>query len=235
MKRFYTLFIFSYLILNIGSLMAQTIWTGPIITFTRENFVDWELEENQDRMTDIVWITRADLKGIFNIYSENVFASHFSPEDTEWSFGTTADIGSLTFDNWQDSVGSFPPSQVDKDMVIHLITDDIYIDIKFTYWATGGEGGGFSYERSSDPDLGNTEIELSKNLKIVPNPSNDAINVSGLLKKSTYKIYDSLGKEICNGNVSYNETIDIQDFENGIYFIKIYTENHIIDKKFIKN
>ncbi len=186
-------------------------------------------------MTDIVWITRADLKGIFNIYSENFYTNYFSPEGTEWSYGTTADIGSLTFSNWQDTNGSFPPSMVGKEMVIHLITDDIYIDLKFTYWAVGGEGGGFSYERSTDPNLGNTEFELSKKWKLIPNPSNDFIKVSDLYKKIKYKIYNSLGKEISKGNVSYNETIDIHDFENGLYFIKIYSENKIYTKKFIKN
>ncbi len=235
MKKLYTLFIISYLTLNIGTLIAQTIWTGPIMTFTRENFVDWELEENQDRMTDIVWITRADFKGIYNIYSENFYADYFSPEDTEWSYGTTADIGSLTLSNWQDTVGSFPPSMVGQDMVIHLITDDIYIDLKFTYWATGGEGGGFSYERSTDQNLGTMEFELSKKWKVVPNPSNDFIKVPDLFNKSKYGIYDYLGKEICKGDISYNETIDIHYFENGLYFIKIYTENQIIIKKFIKN
>ncbi len=33
-------------------------------------------------------------------------------------------------------------------MVLHLITDDIYIDIKFLSWTSGGNGG-FSYERST--------------------------------------------------------------------------------------
>ncbi len=235
MKNLFTLFIISYLTLNLGNLMAQTIWTGPIMTFTKDNFVDWELEENQDRITDIVWITRADLKGIFNIYSENMYINYISPEDTEWSYGTTADIGSLTFSNWQETNGSFPPSMIGQDMVVHLITDNIYIDLKFTSWVSGGEGGGFSYERSTDPDLGTTEFELSKKWKIVPNPSNNFIKVSDLFSKGKYKIYNSLGKEICKGNISNNETIDIYNFENGLYFIKIYTENTIFTKKFIKN
>ncbi|MCX5654761.1 MAG: autotransporter-associated beta strand repeat-containing protein, partial [Planctomycetota bacterium] len=35
---------------------------------------------------------------------------------------------------------------------MHLISEDIYIDIKFTSWTSGGAGGGFSYERATaDP------------------------------------------------------------------------------------
>jgi hypothetical protein len=39
------------------------------------------------------------------------------------------------------------------DAVVHLITDDIYIDITFLDWTPGigGGGGGFVYERSTIP------------------------------------------------------------------------------------
>jgi hypothetical protein len=35
--------------------------------------------------------------------------------------------------------------------VVHLISDDIYLDINFTSWTQGGDvnGGGFSYTRST--------------------------------------------------------------------------------------
>ena len=70
---------------------------------------------------------------------------------TEWAIGTTADIGTVTFQNWEDTSNSNPPSLVNRDLVVHLITDNIYIDIKFTSWASGQSGGqgGFSYERST--------------------------------------------------------------------------------------
>ena len=42
-----------------------------------------------------------------------------------------------------------PPCQVGNDMVLHLITDDIYIDIKYLSWTQNGQGGGFSYQRSN--------------------------------------------------------------------------------------
>ena len=32
---------------------------------------------------------------------------------------------------------------VGKNYVIHLITDDIYIDLKMLSWRSGGNGGGF--------------------------------------------------------------------------------------------
>jgi uncharacterized protein (TIGR02145 family) len=140
---------------------AQTIWTGPMTTFTKSNDADWTLEANQDRITDNVWITRANNQSIFNI-SDNTDTSSgscigSSPHDTEWAFGTIADgINTLTFDTFLgDSFANCgPPSVVNQNAVLHLITDDIYIDIKFVFWTSGGNGGGFSYMRSTPEGSG---------------------------------------------------------------------------------
>jgi hypothetical protein len=43
----------------------------------------------------------------------------------------------------------YPPGSVGVDAVVHLITDDIYLSLKFTSWSASGSGGGFSYERST--------------------------------------------------------------------------------------
>ena len=44
-----------------------------------------------------------------------------------------------------------------QDLVLHLITDNIYMDIKFTSWKSG-KGGGFSYERSTDQPIATKEF-----------------------------------------------------------------------------
>ena len=129
---------------------ARTVWTGPTITFTKPDYADWTLPENQDRMTDNVWITRKVTQGIFNIAQEAGY-SFASPVDTEWAYGYAADYRDLTFAPWIVWNGQFPPGMVGEEAVVHLITDDIYIDIMFTSWTAFGQGGGFSYERSSPP------------------------------------------------------------------------------------
>ena len=129
---------------------AAEVWTGPKITFSKTAFADTALPANQDRITDNVWLTRASSLGLFNVKTETSYAFNSSPADTEWSFGATADIGSLTFLDWKNAVGSNPPASVGENMVLHLITDDIYIDITFLTWGeTPSSGGFFSYERST--------------------------------------------------------------------------------------
>lgn len=138
-----------------NNLNPNTVWQGNKITFEKANAADWTQEANQDRITDNVWITRANIQGIFNIAQETEFDDddYTSPIDTEWAIGTIADgVDTLTFDTWDNTHDENPSSLLNVNAVLHLITDDIYIDIKFLSWASGGSGGqgGFSYERSTN-------------------------------------------------------------------------------------
>lgn len=128
-----------------GSRAAQ-IWNGPLTTFS-EPGTDPTLEVNQDRLTSNVWITRAASQGIFNAAQENGYTHLSSPVDTEWAYGALADYASLTYANWETWNGGHPPSMVGQPAVVHLISDDIYLAVTFTFW--GGIGGGFAYQRST--------------------------------------------------------------------------------------
>jgi hypothetical protein len=139
-----TLFLISILM----PLAAQEVWTGPMIEFEKADGADPAAAANQDRITDSVWITRGNSGGqIYNAVSESRANSRISPDNTLWALGTTADIDSLSFRNFRQAVGS-PKSVVGKDLVMYIESDDIYIDVVFTSWSTGKDGG-FSYMRSS--------------------------------------------------------------------------------------
>ena len=241
MKQIHTLTILTIFILSINNINAQTVWTGLSTTFTKTNYTDWTLEANQDRMTNNVWLTRANKSGLFNIIketeSDNASApANPAPTDTEWAYGTTANYASLTYENFSVLIGQNFSTIVDgQDIVLHLISDDIYIDIKFISWqsgnAPGGQGGGFSYERSTDQNLSTNEFNLNKSVKPFPNPSSDFIQVSGLTKSESYIIYTILVAEVQKGSISNQEKIDIRNLKNGFYFLKFKNGNTI---KFIK-
>ena len=42
----------------------------PEIDFAKDDYADYNLENSQDRVTDQVWITRANNQGLFNAYNE---------------------------------------------------------------------------------------------------------------------------------------------------------------------
>ena len=131
-------------------IVSANLWGGSRITFTKGDSSDPTIESNQDRITDNVWITRANSGGqIFNIVSETSATSGSSPAGTEWAQGSFDDIGTLTFTSFRNAC----PNQKPKDvvgipMVLHLTAEDIYIEVEFTSWSQGRQGG-FSYQRTT--------------------------------------------------------------------------------------
>ncbi len=126
---------------------AQQVWTGFDFEFQKRNFADWTLPENQDRITNGIWITRADIRGLFNAALEDGYNGTISPADTQWATGNAIDYQDLTFTTWFNWVEGNPPGTVGVQATLHLVSDDIYIDIMFTQWTQRFNGGGFTYLR----------------------------------------------------------------------------------------
>ncbi len=143
---------------------AQVVWTGPTTTFSKLGTAPADLPANQDRLTDNVWLTRGGTGqgGMFNIAQELSFNfdMHPSPIDTEWATevilandGQTiaaSNHSQLTFATWTVAFGG-PSSMLlgnilSKNAVVHLITDNIFLDLKFTDF---GPSGNFAYQRST--------------------------------------------------------------------------------------
>src|ERR1039458_2090155 len=123
---------------------AATIWNGPPVSESNAT--------EPDKITANVWLTRGGSQGLFNAKTESFFTHFFSPADTKWADGTTANYASLSYtdwDTWSKNIHGGPPNTVGVNAVVHLITDDIYIDITFTSW--GGVGGAYSYQRATPP------------------------------------------------------------------------------------
>jgi hypothetical protein len=150
---------------------AQTVWSGLTYTFTKADGTDPQLAQNQDRITNEVWITRGQIGGgLLNAATECgltngcIYTHHFSPQGTEWATAlmptnSTKTIAAmnwqnLTFVNWEGAynsqVGIYILDPAYRDAVVHLIADNIYLDLRFIEWTSRG-GGGFSYQRAVAP------------------------------------------------------------------------------------
>ncbi|HTB83855.1 MAG TPA: hypothetical protein VK742_09395 [Candidatus Sulfotelmatobacter sp.] len=139
--------VFAWLALVPSWTSAATIWDGPLISYNQPSS-DPTQASNQDRITPDVWLTRAASKGLFNAFSETS-ATAFSPANTEWAFGTLTNYASLHYTNWLALLnGASPVTLVGQQLVVHLISDDIYIAMQITLWNSGGSGG-FAYQRST--------------------------------------------------------------------------------------
>jgi hypothetical protein len=138
-----------------GSLLAASaqaapqIWSGRTFAFAKAANANPTLAANQDRITPLVWITRGSTQGIYNINSEAVYSHFLSPAGTTWATGDAVNFGSLTFSDWETWAGGFPPGAIGVNAVVHLVAEDIYVDIVFDSWGVGTSGGGaFSYHRA---------------------------------------------------------------------------------------
>ncbi len=76
----------------------------------------------------------------------------------------------------------------------------------------------------------------SNDFSIYPNPANSEINIytTGKNNIKTISIYNNLGQLMTvNGKTSVKTTLNVSNYENGIYIVKIMTNsNQIITKKF---
>lgn len=131
---------------------ALEVWSGRTFFFVRPDGADWTQAVNQDRIRPAVWLTRKNTMGLFNIALESGFTSA-SPAGTEWATGDAANYASLTFRPWVQWTANNPPATVGVDAVVHLIADDIYVDIRFASWSGGTTAGGFSYFRAVPPPV----------------------------------------------------------------------------------
>jgi surface protein len=82
--------------------------------------------------------------------------------------------------------------------------------------------------------LSTSEIKLSENPSIYPNPASDYIYIKNLKNIISYKIIDASGRLIMNGNIK-SEKIDVRNLLKGNYFLQISTDENTLNFKFIKN
>lgn len=178
----------------VGYAQEPVIWSGEKITFSKLALGD------ADELTSNVTLVRGDAGGLYNSVSE-LGNSASSPEDTQWAYGKTQDdIIGLNFGSFRTSIGqgnqgNKPP--VGVDLVLHLITDNIYIDIKFLTWETGGN---YTYERSTkEPGIRLNGIMSAENnqIKNVANPTHaqDAVTL-GLLLEKISNLQDQIDEQV---------------------------------------
>ena len=129
---------------------GYTIWTGPRVTFTKPAGADPTTAEAQDVITDNVILTRGDGNILYNIAQEMRVTPSTSPIGTLWAMGTSDAVDTLEFEPLKAAANNRMQDLPGRDMVLYLVDENIYIDVRFISWRAGrGNGGGFSYERTT--------------------------------------------------------------------------------------
>ena len=145
--------------LLVTSAAGQIVLSGLTTSFSKAVGAEPTLRANQDRLNLSVLLTRGSSHGLFNPAAEIGYTPS-SPADTEWATtinnpGATiaaTNYAALDFTSWVSAYGnSVGNTIVGRNAVVHIIPEDLYLDIRFTSW-TASSGGGFAYQRSKTPN-----------------------------------------------------------------------------------
>jgi hypothetical protein len=154
-----------FLLAAVGFTRASTLWTGPNIGFYHA------FDGLADEMTTNVIITRGSSGGLYNSFLESGATAGTSPAGTLWAQGLLANYNTLSYGPCPLEQGNSPGQYVGSTFVVHLLTNDIYLELTLTNW--GGEGGApgqqtFGYTRS-------TPAVVSTPVVTITNPVSGAV------------------------------------------------------------
>lgn len=124
---------------------ADTLWTGPNITFTQSatNMVD-------ELIPGAVSFTRDYNQWLFNPDAGDTGPGPDTPTDTLWAFGLIENYLGLdyqTFASYRDN--DLSALLIGNPMVVYLINENAYLSLTFSAWPQ--HGGFFAYTRSTPP------------------------------------------------------------------------------------
>lgn len=80
--------------------------------------------------------------------------------------------------------------------------------------------------------LGVSQVTETKKMSVYPNPFSNKIIIENAIPNSEYELIDCLGKIIYKGTEI--QKIDFSNFKNGVYFLKIISNNTIQNFKLLK-
>jgi hypothetical protein len=186
----------TYIIIN------NSLFADPVI-FAKQDSADWTLPENQDRITDNVWITRKHNQSIFNIAQEEGYSgNNGSPMGTLWADTATANADSINYTNFVVMHGGSPQSLIGDTLSMYLPQDGLYFDVIFLSYSGSNTGGGFSYSRMSINTMTINNELIPKNYRLYqnyPNPFNPTTQIKYDLPEDdlvTINIFDLMGRSI---------------------------------------
>ncbi|WP_294233185.1 T9SS type A sorting domain-containing protein, partial [uncultured Chryseobacterium sp.] len=81
--------------------------------------------------------------------------------------------------------------------------------------------------------LSTSDLVKKNKVGIFPNPVKRILNVASENEVLSLEVYDNLGRLIIK--VSNQQSVKVEDFPKGVYYLKIQTEDKVYYEKFIKD
>lgn len=170
----------------------------------------------------VKWSTYTIEEGLVNSF---VIDIAIDSAGNKW-FGTYNGISRFDGTNWTNYTM--------QDGLLGNTVMTIAIDSKGNKWF--GTSGGVS-EMKEDNFSSTKKITETNYINLYPNPVSDNLNIllSGINIEAGISIFNLNGIEIYSANICSSHTeISMSQFPAGFYLIKVFTEDRVITKKFIK-
>mgnify|MGYP003957093415 FL=1 len=144
-----------------------------VVYFEKENYTDWSLEENQDRIKSDIWITRGDDRPIFNAAVETHDDADDNkdmvPTHTLWAQGRTADVDSSDYQPFRPMTSNNPPSIVGLPLSMQTTSSTYEAPDSVVY---------FKKENYADPSLEENQDRIAESVWITRGDSKPIFNAA---------------------------------------------------------
>ena len=195
-------------------------------TFTKNANTDPSLKENQDRISDKVWLTRGNQYGIYNAYDQTS-AKNQPTSGIELALGNFEELSQLNFETISQWGKKFKGNWLKKNLVLKLTETNEYYSFMMTSWE---KRGGFSYTRWS------TALSINDNsntLTVYPNPTTSILIIEGNIEYQI-KVYDLLGNKVLE---TQGNSINMEHLSTATYIVKVTDKSNKKERtyKILKN
>ena len=195
-------------------------------TFTKSANTDPSLKENQDRISDKVWLTRGNQYGIYNAYDQTS-AKNQPTSGIELALGNFEELSQLNFETISQWGKKFKGNWLNKNLVLKLTETNEYYSFVMTSWETRG---GFSYTRSS---TALSITDYSNTLTIYPNPTKSILIIEGNIEYDI-EVYDLLGNKALE---TQGNSVNMEHLSTATYIVKVTDKSNKKERtyKILKN
>lgn len=194
---------------------------------------------------DSYWVTAKNAEAFYNFFGEIVhewMGANLSNDEAESIFIVNTNhhsgikIDSLTY----NSGPPWPEGAAGLGYSMELI-DPLSDNSNSANWRSSSNYVGMynGHEIYASPGYANSTLGiddevLAKTLNLYPNPVTDLLNINSEIPLSKIEIYSILGKKV-KERKSGLYSIPMNDLSNGVYYVRILSDNGSTTRKLIKN
>ena len=117
--------------------------------------------------------------------------------------------------------------QYDTDYECHFIIKNANDEVLYT---SGEHSDGVFMTYNNNCGTSAVDEVITSNIRIYPNPTKGILNIEGN-GEMTISVLNVLGQKVLEASATANTTIDLSGFGEGIYMVRIETENRINTEK----